>query len=207
MNKQEAINYIQNELERNRPQEEIAAELSQQLNAPPDLVRKFVSQVASEPIPTQQQPSPPPAKLAGAEVQPPPTQDELEEMIFKALSKNQRHSDIVMEVCEMTGMSWNQAQRLVAQVSTKNRRQLISRQNMVIIPLAALALLAGLALIYASASEGLELARMGNMDNVLNQADEVEYIIREGLWGFILGISLFIGGLYGLIRALQSHFD
>jgi len=209
MNKQEATKYIQDELKRNRPQKEIAAELSRQLNAPPDLVRKFVSQVAAKPLPSERPPAPQSTRPPSAEVQPALSQDELEEMIIKALNKDQRQSDIVMEVCEQTGMSWNQAQRLVAQVSTKNRGRLVSRQNMVIIPLAALALLAGLALIYASVSEWLVVVNLFDEvgSEISSQASEVEYVLREGLWGFIVGISLFLGGLYGLIRALQSHFD
>lgn len=249
MDKQEATYFIVQALEDNRSQDEIVADLCQQLNAPPDLVGKFVSRVATQqqPMPAsprfadsqpqaavqsrspvmeitsvsprpaagqpassrQQTPSSHPAKHADGAAQPSATQEELEKEILKALSKDRRHSDIVMEVCEQTSMSWDQAQRLVAQVATKNRKHLVSRQNMVIIPLAAIALLAGLALIAASVSEAQKLAWQlyRTPSEIPAQASEVEYILREGLWGFVIGLSLFLGGVYGLIRALQAQFD
>jgi len=136
-------------------------------------------------------------------------QEDLEDMILKLLRKDQRRSDVVMEVCEQTGMDWNQAQRLVAQISTKHNKHLVTRQNMFIIPLAALALLAGLGLIWASVSEGLEIARQmtESPSQIAYQTSEIEFILREGIWGFVIGISLFLGGTFGLIRALQTQLD
>ena len=255
MDKEAAIQFIINELERDRTQEEITAALSGQLNAPPDIVSKFVARVVAEnqptPIPsiTPSQLTPdvetlthiePPEQLGShtavspanqspatpsrvGEATPTPApeftyqthqpteydQEELEEMILKALRGNQRQSDIVMEVCENTGMSWNQAQRLVARTATKHHKHLVSRQNMIIIPLAALAVLAGLALIGASISEGLEMARALTEapSELPASATTIEFYIREGLWGLVIGMSLLLGGIYGLIRAFQTQFS
>ena len=55
MDKQEAIAFIQRELQNNCSQEEIVSLLSLELGAPPDVVRKFVAQVAAQqkpPAPT-----------------------------------------------------------------------------------------------------------------------------------------------------------
>ncbi len=56
----------------------------------------------------------------------PGDQARLEKAILAALSKQRRQSDVVMMVCERTGMSWDQSQRLVAEVSMKNRKSLKS---------------------------------------------------------------------------------
>ena len=255
MDKQAAIQFIVNELECNRTQEEISAALSQQLNAPPDVVSKFVARVIAgnqaAVSPVQPPSTPPPdlqtlpqpdpdgqtghpavetapeelTNLSATQVEeaPPPPQgytfpterapvydqEALEAMILKALRGNQRQSDIVMDVCENTGMSWNQAQRLVARIATKHHKHLVSRQNMIIIPLSVLALLAGLALLGASINEGLQMAQAlaESPSGLPASTSTMEFFIREGLWGLVIGMSLLLGGIYGLIRALQTQFS
>ena len=252
MNKGEAERFIIQGLESNHTQGDIVAALCQELNAPEDLVSKFVAQVAKkhqpEPSPSKpayhqyqntapvdgdtdlsvvvskpaidqileiQSPADPPVKPAphhetwvsgvSGEVE----EAELEKMVFQALRKDQRHSDIVLDICEQTGMSWDRAQRLVSRVATHNRKHLVARQNLIIIPLASIALLAGLALIVASLSEGLRIAQQmaGSPSEAAARATEIEFILQEGLWGFVIGISLLLGGVYGLIRALQTQFE
>jgi hypothetical protein len=255
MDKQAAIQFIVNELERNRTQDEITAALSQQLNAPPDVVSKFVARVSAGNQATEtpaQPPSTPPPDLetlpqpdpegqigypavetAPEQLMAPPAtqvegsppapqeytfpnerapvydQEAMEAMILKALRCNQRQSDIVMDVCENTWMSWNQAQRLVARIATKHHKHLVSRQNMIIIPLSALALLAGLALLGASINEGLQMAQAlaESPSDLPASTSTMEFFIREGLWGLVIGMSLLLGGIYGLIRALQTQFS
>lgn len=254
MNKQEAENYIIQQLGRNCSRDEIAQALSQELNAPVEIVSKFVARVAQEhslsisharsalppeaPLPTysgnpleDSMPAPSqsiaernfqysasPNSNVSATPQTDPWMmsepdgydaEALEAQILQALRKDRRRSDIVMEVCETTGMSWDRAKRLVSQVATTNRKHLVSRQNMLIIPLTIIALLAGFTLIVASVSEGLEIARQiaSAPSEIPAQTSEIEFILQEGLWGFVIGISLLLGGIYGLIRALQAHFE
>jgi hypothetical protein len=126
-------------------------------------------------------------------------------MVVKELGKNRKQSDVVMQVCEQTGLNWDQAQRLVARIATKNRKKLTSKQNRIFIPLAAIALLVGLALIAASISEVLDAA--AHASDVVQDANEVEFIVREVFWGFVTGGALLLGGIAGLIRALQTQFD
>ena len=79
---------------------------------------------------------------------------------------------------------------------------------MIIIPLSALAVLAGLALLGASINEGLQMAQalVESPSDLPASASTVEFLIREGIWGLVIGMSLLLGGIYGLIRALQTQF-
>lgn len=222
MKKSEAVEYIQQELARGRSADEITTTLSQQLGAPSEVVAAFVSNVAqafkTQPSPVAPSSVPPPNQFPPADMFASDKipqgmenaagaagQEALEKMVLDALKKNRRHSDIVMMVCEQTGSSWDQAQRLVGRVASQNRKSLITRQNTLIIPLTLVAILAGLALVTAGVDEGLKAAASAADGLGYEDISQIEYIIRYGIWGFVLGFTLLIGGIYGLIRALQAQ--
>lgn len=255
MDKQEAIEFILQELNNNCDQEEIAFKLSQRLGAPADVVRKFIARVASEnPVPASylnqpvappsevlQTPSIPeavqqaPSSLASAQPRtstpvepavihpsvsenPPaaidtrkPGQDdpETEKLILSALVKNRRNDDIVLAVCERTGISWDQAQRWVARIASQNRKKLTSRQNVFLIPLSLLALLGGLVLLYSSFSE-MNLAYklvIALTSSPTSRAPIEQPMVQEGAWALLVGLGLTLGGGLGLFKALQSQFE
>jgi hypothetical protein len=71
LKKREAIQFIQRELRNNHSQEEITQALSQQLGAPPEVVQKFVAQVAAQPAQPAPSDSPSPQSSTA---QPPASQ-------------------------------------------------------------------------------------------------------------------------------------
>ncbi len=278
MDKQEAIGFIQRELQNGRSQEEIVTALSQKLNAPPDVVRKFVTQVAArqtpEPAAQPATPTPAPARPAArlassanaqvfncpictgslpipdapivicrhcgnsievpaelrrqrapepaapqqaaaaqpekpvipGAIAPPVVDEELEKFVLGSLSKNRRHSDIVMDICERTGMNWDQAQRLVAQVGAKNRKKLVARQNMLIMPVSFMAVIIGIALLLAGIVDAKSYADyFANPQNY--PTGPTGNIDRYTLFGVFTGIALILGGAAGLFRAFQTHME
>ncbi|MFC1878745.1 hypothetical protein ACFLZW_02415 [Chloroflexota bacterium] len=254
MDKQEAVNFIFEELGKDRPQADIAAELSGKLGAPAEMVAKFVAQVAgkeqsqSSPVaPTgpppgaQAAPSSSPAQPAVAPAAEPPAaattaaaqaflqgnampvqeagpvqkstpapedDPELEAIILKALGKSKRHSDVVVMVCEQTGLNWEQAQRVVARVETRNRKSLTAKQNRLVLPLTIIAIIVGIALIAAGISEGYAAAaQFQDITTGDGYVPNIEYIIREGIWTIGTGGALLLGGIAGLIVFLQKQFD
>ena len=269
MEKQEAVSFILRELQNGRSQPDIVAALSSKLNAPRDVVGKFVAQVASQykpapPPPPKAstfdfeeafQPAPPPQAASSqpaayfdfdadsepepdfaAQAAPGPTpparpaaypspvpqampadsaprtsssrlpqvDEELEKFILSGLAKNRRQDDLVMSVCERTGMSWDQAQRSVALVGTKNRKKLVSRQNIIFIPLSIIFILGGLAMALASVTDSMAyvdywvnqqkypLGPTGNFDNTT-------------IYSFILGMTFVLGGAAGLFTSLRNQ--
>ena len=272
MNKQQATDYIIEQLQSGVGEQEIIHALSQQLKASPQIVSKFVAQVVEDQKLLQPVSAPPvsgppvsgpPAPVESAQVVLPPwlqpevsgghaaassssfsfapagvrsapaaprvapavraataaapekaqfaaqvelspqDQAELEDLVLKALLKKRKQSDIIMAVCERSGIDWDHAQRLVAQVSSRNRKKLVSGQNMIIIPICIIAILAGLALVGAGAVESFTLYKaFADPLTVTTTSDP-----REIIWGFIAGSVLVLGGGFGLIRALQEQFD
>lgn len=131
--------------------------------------------------------------------------EEMEKLVLKSLSKNKRQSDVVAIVCERTGMNWGDAQRLVARVASKNRKHLAFRQNMVIIPLALIAILAGLALLYAGVSEAYVMgsAAIADPSSLAYESHDVESTV----WAIPTGLMMLVGGGFGLYKALKVQFE
>jgi hypothetical protein len=244
MEKQQAIDFIQRELNNHRGQKEITALLCEQLSAPADVVGKFVSRIASQmpeaavdqtqaaaapAAPEQVMPEPvayaPPEQAeetqsdfekapsapsqpvweAGALSSAPKIdQAELEAMITKELAKNNRQSDVAVSVCEYTGMNWDDAQRLVARVAMEKRKHLTTRQNFIFIPLAVIAILVGIALVYAGVSEsyttGSALMTGAPLES---SSQDVQGIV----WAIPTGVGLLLGGGFGLYKALRAQFE
>jgi hypothetical protein len=285
MDKQEAIDFVLDELDKGRGLPEITAALSRQLGAPPDLVGKFVAQTAQRyqqskaalgqppaavqkpPSPSQVPPvfgAPPPAtgqppaasqpplatsyepfdpdrRVVGSNPQPasvaamveplpkpdayepppvvaeapaPPERDavvspELEKFILDELGKNKRQGDVVLGVVERTGMEYRQAQRLVSRVGAKNYKKVTARQNCLIIPLAVIALVAGLVLLGASVFEAYAIRVLLPSPNNLS-IEQVQAAVQRGRelpWAFITGLALSVGGGIGLISAVRKQME
>jgi len=131
-------------------------------------------------------------------------QAELEVMITKALTKNNRQSDVVVSVCEFTGMNWDDAQRLVTQVAIEKRKHLATRRNFIFVPLSVIAILAGLALIYASVSESYILgSTMVNGAPLNSSSQDIQTIV----WAIPVGLGLLLGGGFGLYKALRTQLE
>ena len=136
----------------------------------------------------------------------PGDQARLEKAILAALSKQRRQSDVVMMVCERTGMSWGQAQRLVTEVSMKNRKSLNRRQGLVQILLSLLTVLAGLALIFLVLSELYTFYRLYTQPEAMGTATYAildRYTISAG----VLGTLLFLGGVTGMVLGIRKRLD
>jgi hypothetical protein len=291
MDKEQATNFILNALQENQKQEEIVANLSQQLKAPPELVARFVNQVKTKHAdsipptykiypdavrPSQPEESPTPslgdseltpstateysqATVASSiaeqtpdsiepsahqpEIQqtpsPYPESDEIEQSLIeeveqdgfdpddtssgepaeitptkevdiealtnyvvKDLGKHRRYSDVVGEICQRTGWSWNQAQRFVARIQTEHHGELHKKKNRLQIPIGIAFVIGGLFLLIYT---GLELLNylmipMGMSEQEMLGVDFIPYLAAL----FILGFGLLVGGGFGLYRTFTS---
>jgi hypothetical protein len=298
MDKQEAIDFVLDELDKGRSPAEITAALSRRLGAPIDLVSKFVRQttvryqeskaavsqgpaaVSKQPSADSRQPSafsaqPQAASQKPATISQPPaaysqppiaasqeplavsqppaayspqtvaysaqttaraeepiplpdvgyaTQEELapapvgrettvspelEKFILDELGKHTRQGDVVLGVVEQTGMEYQQAQLLVARVGSRNYKKVTARQNCLIIPLAVIALVAGLVLLGASVFEAYEIRVLLPSPNNLSM-EQVRAAVERGRdlpWAFITGLALAVGGGIGLIGAIRKQME
>ena len=231
MDKKEATNFVILGIQNQLTQQEIVKELSIKLGAPQEVVHKFVSRVITEYqleptiftknsyVATKEVNNMSSQNTISREIKrvdqinsfedlsiPKRTEFQnphLEKMILDRLTKSSKDADVVMAVCEQTGMSWKDAERLVAQVRQRNQKKLVTRQNLLVVPLAIIALLAGLALIIASISEGYKLAlsiQSGEIPSIENGARQIP-------WALATGFILILGGGTGLIWALKEQLQ
>ena len=174
----------------------------------PQIVRPPVTPAAGQPA-TQMGPFDSPAYPLPNSQANAPIDPELEKSVLQALMRNTKTSDIVMMVCEQTGMDWSQAQRLVARVASQNRKKVASRQNLMPLILSALALLAGLALLAAGANEFYtEWLILSGNPNAANLPPEAYDIApRSAFWSLLTGLGLLVGGVVGTVIALRHQFS
>lgn len=129
--------------------------------------------------------------------------------VVKALSRNQPVDDVILMVCDRTRMEWSQAQSFIDQLMMTNRKKLISRQNIILIPLTAGMVIGGLALILASLQEiyGFGFSLWSLLNGLPMKNSESGGFIREALTFLVVGLGIFLGGTLGLFRALKSQFE
>lgn len=140
---------------------------------------------------------------------------QLEKFILSRLSSRQRNSsDLILAVCERAGVDWIEAQRMVGYVESRNRRRIVTRRNLFMIPFSLLATLAGLALIWAVAQEAapylpaLQSLNDQGLDAALHSLPARDSVSPRTLIAYAaLGLSLAAGGLAGLVRAIRTQFE
>lgn len=135
---------------------------------------------------------------------------EVEALVLRELGKTTKVSDVVMLMCERHGLDWKQSQRLVARIQSRNRKKLAGRQNRIIFPLCITAILGGGGLVIAGVAEFLRLRALylsgSPAATVALMNSSVDYI-RAILPLVLTGLALAIGGVFGLVKAIQNQSD
>ncbi|MCC6957378.1 MAG: hypothetical protein IT316_11340 [Anaerolineales bacterium] len=114
----------------------------------------------------------------------------------------QHEDDVIMRLCEATGMSWPEAHKIVTQIAARKRKVTARNQNLISIALSLIALLAGTALVITAVSQQpliLDPASLGPEEIKNLYSDS-----RQLLWAFLLGSALGIGGLVGLALSARK---
>jgi hypothetical protein len=135
---------------------------------------------------------------------------EVEKFILQLLSKNRKTDDIVLAVCERTGLDWNDSGRLVARIETKNQKILKSKQNRLPMILSLIALVTGGLLLFAGITEGFRIytvvQRAQSTEEMVMTAASQEFL-RRAFWSLITGGGLLIGGAVGFFLSLRSTLE
>ena len=119
---------------------------------------------------------------------------ELTDYVIRELGKSRRRSDVVMEVCERTGMDWQAAQKFVYQVAFENRKSVAARQSPIVLITGVGFVLGGLILALGSAVitvQGISIHYQG-----------VPY--AGNIAGIGFGILLIAGGVLGLWDTIKT---
>ncbi|HNB50857.1 MAG TPA: hypothetical protein PK530_02890 [Anaerolineales bacterium] len=119
---------------------------------------------------------------------------QLTQYIIRELGKQRRRSDVVMDVCERTGMDWPAAQKLVYQVEFDNRQKVAIRQS-------PLAIIFGVSFV----AGGLGLVLLCVFATLLGYSITYRGVPYVGnVAGIIVGILLIAGGVIGLWDTIQK---
>jgi hypothetical protein len=134
----------------------------------------------------------------------------VEKFVLQMLATNRKTSDTVLAVCERTGLSWEEAQRLVGRIAAKNHKSLKSKQNRLPMILSIVALLAGAVLAFAGINEMYTIYSavqgMQSEQEMLAAAVTQEFV-RSAFWSLAMGGILLVGGAAGLFIAMRVQFE
>lgn len=121
-------------------------------------------------------------------------EQELHDFVVRELGKSRRRSDVVMEVCERTGMNWQEAQKFVYQVAFDKRKEVAARQS-------PLAIIFGIGFVVGGFAM-VVLTLIATVQGISIDYRGVPYVGNLGGLGF--GLLLISGGVIGLWDTLKQ---
>ena len=125
--------------------------------------------------------------------------EELTSLIIKELGKHRSRKDIVQKVCEASTLNWSEAERLIAQVETANKRKIASRQGPFLIFVSIGTLVLGIGLLAYNMELLIAIFNKDLLGQILS--------LQSGYYrlaALVTGLGMTVGGLYGAWTALAS---
>jgi hypothetical protein len=184
----------------------------EQAEAQPPVYDPLMEKLPPEPAVRPAEPSPPPAFLGSTapDLKALEQNPKVEKFVLQRLASNRKTSDTVLEVCERTGLGWDEAQRLVSHIAAKNHKALAAKQNWAPMIFSIIALVVGGLLIFAGISEAyniyIELQGTHSGEELVMKAASREFL-RRTFWALVTGGALLLGGAIGLFIALRRQFE
>jgi hypothetical protein len=125
--------------------------------------------------------------------------EELGNMIVKELGKHHDRQEIVRKICEVSSLGWRDAERLIDEVESQNRRKIAMRQGPFLMFLSIGSLILGIGLLVYNIEI---LVAVFNAD-LLNQFLSLQSGYYR-LASLLTGVGMIIGGFLGVWTTLGS---
>ena len=125
--------------------------------------------------------------------------EELTPFIIKELGRHRERQDIVNRICEKSTLSWTEAEQMIDEVESQNRRTIAGRQGPLLIFLSIATMILGIALIAYNMEILLAIFQQDLLGQILS--------LQSGYYraaALITGLAMAVGGLYGLWTSLAS---
>ena len=128
---------------------------------------------------------------------------DMTDFVIAQIAKHETLDNIVLKLCEVSGMSWAEARTFAERVEQESRPQIARRQRPILLLAGAISLLIGGYLAYNSASSLATLfGTMGSpSENLLSYLLSTPELARR-LITLAIATAMLVGGLWGTVRAL-----
>jgi hypothetical protein len=121
--------------------------------------------------------------------------EEITAYIVTELGKHRNPNDIIIAVCERSGMKWSDAQQFMQRVQSEHRSEITGRQNLLLIVLGVITVIAGLVV-----SIGASAVTLFGLNF------EFDYVPYGGnLLIFGVGLAMMAGGGIGLWKIVKQR--
>lgn len=129
--------------------------------------------------------------------------DKLRDEIVDGLVRNRSRSDIVEGVCHTTGLDWQRAEKLVAQVEAEQSHTIARGRLPIIVVLSAVLAAAGMFMLAFSLIVILNSLSDNTLLNILMLATRYRFPLIVGF----LGLLVMVGSAIGLYQGLLRYFE
>lgn len=127
--------------------------------------------------------------------------EELTNLIIKELSRHKDRKEIVQKVCEQSTLNWSEAERLVEEFASQNKRKIAARQSPLLIFLSIGTLVLGIGLLAYNVKFVMDFFQKDTMGQILS--------LQSGYYRvatLVTGVGMTIGGFYGMWNTLAALF-
>ena len=128
--------------------------------------------------------------------------EEITALIIDELGKHHSRNEIILAVCEKSGLNWMQAEQLIEQVEEQRKRTIATRQSPLLILISVVTIIAGMGLL----GYGILFFADFFQRDILERA----LLLRTGYFriaSLLTGLAMLGGGLYGLWKTLLPFFE
>ena len=204
-NTAEAAEFIITEHAKGRARLEIAAELATRTGEPQNLTEKFVSLTITKFEKSSAQEEPPSPRKPPVDLNKPA----LVKYVVGEFARNRKRNDIVITICERTGVHWSEAQRFVGQVYAQQHATINARKNRLIIPMCIGAVVLGFVFTIGTVYPMVYFftRRWGEFISITQSMGSISDLINAAPYIFLTGIAMIGGGIIGLIMAMRSQME
>lgn len=127
--------------------------------------------------------------------------EELTAIIVKELGKHRKRDRLIQKVCERGGLSWKQAEHLIALIEARHRRTITVQQTPVLLFLSIGTLILGIGLLAFNLQILLAFFEKDVLQQVLSLQTSSYRII-----GLLTGGGMTVGGMVGLWKSFGTIF-
>jgi len=123
-------------------------------------------------------------------------EEKIKAYIIRELGRHKKREDVIYAVCEKTGLSWAEAQRLVYEVAYEGRKSIAARQSPLVIIFGSAFVIGGF---------GLAIFSLVAFFQTL--ASDIGIPDYRSLVTLVLGLAMMAGGIIGLWEKIRSFFE